>query len=302
MKRLILGGCFVLLLAACSSEPASGGVPWGPNDIAPELYGQPYTGSKVYFAPARAVEKLEEVRVAEMHVIVKLAGKQEHYQNPDGTFNLELWKAQVDRYRDVPFDGFVADGTIVAHQIVSEAKAPDQFGGTVIPNDVLDEMAAYSLSIWPAMATLVREDAVDLEEEAAGPDEPWPGGWTWKHLDAASSRYSARKGQPARYARTEQASADRQELALAMGLNVLSGGDGSSGIRSPEKDDAWAMSPRELRTYTKELLEHSEACAFEMWKYFPRAAYFEKRRIVRAMKRAGAIAAAAPTYTCAAPR
>jgi hypothetical protein len=88
-----------------------------------------------------------------------------------------MWKAQVDRYRDVPFDGFVADGTVVAHQIVSEAKARDQFGGTVIPNDVLDEMAAYSKSIWPTMPTLVRADATDLEEHAAGYETPMPA-WT----------------------------------------------------------------------------------------------------------------------------
>ncbi|HEU4526880.1 MAG TPA: hypothetical protein VFT80_02990 [Actinomycetota bacterium] len=301
MKRSIVWAIAAILLIG-GTVPAAADVPFGPNDLTPRLYGHPYTGTKLYFIPARAVRRLRQARRAGMRVIVKLAGSQEHYRRPDGSFSLRKWKARVDEYRDAGLEEFIEDGTIVAHQLVSEAKADDQWSGTVIPNDVLDEMAAYSLSIWPAMATLVREDAVDLEEEAAGPDEPWPGGWTWKHLDAASSRYSARKGHTARYARREQASADRQELALAMGLNVLSGGDGSSGIRSPEKDDAWAMSPRELRTYTKELLEHSEACAFEMWKYFPRAAYFEKRRIVRAMKRAAAIAAAAPTYTCAAPR
>lgn len=297
-KRLILG-CCVLLLAACSSDPASGGVPWGPNDIPPQLYGEPYTGSKVYFAPARTVEKLEEARDAEMHVIVKLAGKQEHYQNPDGTFNLDLWKAQMDRYRDVPFDRFVADGTIVAHQIVSEAKAPDQFGGSVIPNDVLDEMAAYSRSIWPTMPTLVRADATDLEEQAAGNDTPWPG-WTWQHLDAASSRYLVRKGDPAAYAAAEQASADRQGLALAMGLNVLSGGDGSSGFPSPELSGAWAMSADELRTYTAALLEHTRACSLEMWKYFSTTSYFTEPEIAEAMDDVAEIAAEYSTHPCSA--
>jgi hypothetical protein len=299
-SRLILVGCCLLLLAACSSAPASGGVPWGPNDIPPDLYGDPYTGSKVYFAPARAVEKLEEARAAEMHVIVKLAGRQEHYVNPDGTFNLELWKAQVDRYRDVPFDEYVADGTVVAHQIVSEAKAPDQFGGTVIPNDVLDEMAAYSTSIWPTMPTLVRADATELEDDAAGVGTPSPG-WTWRYLDAASSRYLARKGDPAAYAEAEQASADRQGIALAMGLNVLSGGDGSSGFPSPELPGAWAMSADELRTYTAALLEHSEACSFEMWKYFSTASYFTEPAIEEAMDDVAEIAAGLPTHRCEPP-
>lgn len=286
-----------LLVAACSSASASGGVPWGPNDIPPDLYGDPYTGSKVYFAPSRAVEKLREARDAEMRIVVKLAGRQEHYQNPDGTFNFEMWKSQVDRYRDVPFDEFVADGTVVAHQIVSEAKARDQFGGTVIPNDVLDEMAAYSESLWPTMPTLVRADATDLEEHAAGYETPSPG-WTWRYLDAASSRYLARKGDPAAYAETEQASADRQGLALAIGLNVLSGGDGTSGLPSPELPGAWAMSGDELRTYTAALLEHSRACSFEMWKYFSTASYFTEPIIADAMDDVAEIAAEYPTYRC----
>lgn len=297
MRRLLLVGS--LLLVACSSPSASGGIPWGPNDIPSDLYGSPYTGTKVYFAPARAVEKLTEARDAGMRVVVKLAGRQEHYQNADGAFDLELWKAQVDRYRDVPFGDFVADGTVVAHQIVSEAKAPDQFGGTVIPNDVLDEMAAYSTSIWPTMPTLVRADASELEEDAAGPGTPWPG-WTWRYLDAASSRYLARKGDPAAFAEAEQASADRQGLALAIGLNVLSGGDGSSDVPSPELPGAWAMSADELRTDTAALLEHSRACSFEMWKYFATTSYFTQPTIAAAMRDIADLAADYPTYACVA--
>lgn len=297
MRRLLCVGS--LLLAACSSASAPGGIPWGPNDIPPDLYASPYTGTKVYFAPARAVEKLTEARDAGMRVVVKLAGRQEHYQNADGTFDLELWKAQVDRYRNVPFDEFVADGTVVAHQIVSEAKAPDQFGGTVIPNDVLDEMAAYSRSIWPTMPTLVRADASELEEDAAAYGTPWPG-WTWRYLDAASSRYLARKGDPAAFAEAEQASADRQGLALAIGLNVLSGGDGSSNFPSPELPGAWAMSADELRTYTAALLEHTHGCSFEIWKYFPTTSYFTQPRIAAAMSDIADLAADYPTHPCVA--
>lgn len=300
MRRSIAGAVVAFVLAA-SGAPAAADVPFGPNDLVPRLYGHPYTGTKLYFIPARAVRRLNQARRAGMRVIVKLAGSQEHYRKRDGSFSLRRWKARVDEYRDAGLEEFIEDGTIVAHQLVSEAKADDQWGGTIIPNDVLDEMAAYSESIWPDMPTLVRADAVDLEEDGAGPDEPWPGGWTWTYLDTASSRYSARKGRPAGFARTEQAAADRQGLALGVGMNVLSGGDGSSGIPSPERPDAWAMSPRELRTYGAELLEHVTACSFEMWKYLPRATYFEKRRIVRAMKDVATIAGSSPTVSCAAP-
>jgi hypothetical protein len=298
VNRLIRAVVCALLLGACSSASAMDGVPWGPNDIPPDLYGHPYTGSKVYFAPARAVEKLNEARAAEMRVVVKLAGRQEHYQNADGTFNLEMWKAQVDRYRDVPFDGFVADGTVVAHQIVSEAKARDQFGGAVIPNEVLDEMAGYSKSIWPTMPTLVRADATDLEEHAAGYETPMPA-WTWRYLDAASSRYLARKGDPVAFAEAEQASADRQGLALAIGLNVLSGGDGSSDFPSPELPGAWAMSADELRTYTA-ALSSTHAAARSRCGDTSTTSYFTEPGIAAAMDDVAAIAAGSRTTSCAA--
>jgi hypothetical protein len=275
VRRSIVWAVVPVLLIAWGA-PAGADVPFGPNDLAPRLYGRPYTGTKLYFIPARAVRRLNQARRGGMRVIVKLAGSQEHYRKRDGSFSLRKWKDRVDEYRDAGLEEFIDDGTIVAHQLVSEAKADDQWAGTVIPNDVLDEMAAYSDSVWPDMPTLVRADAVDLEEDAAGPDEPWPGGWTWTYLDAASSRYSARKGRPADFARTEQAAADARARARHR--------QNAERRRRVErhrgrKDDAWRCR-RAARTYTGERFEHSKACSFEMWKYFRRVTYFEKRRIV----------------------
>lgn len=301
MRRSIVAVLSVTMLIG-AVPAANADVPFGPNDLAPRLYGRPYTGTKLYVIPSRAVRKLRQARRNGVRVILKLAGEQEHYQKADGSFDFDAWKARVDLFRGVKLGQFIKDGTIVAHQLVSEAKADDQWGGTVITNDVLDDMARYSTSIWPSMPTLVRVDPVDLVEDAAGRDQPWPGGWTWRYLDAASARYSARKGSAARFAKREQASADRQRLALAIGMNVLSGGNGSSGIRSPEQHDAWAMSPRELRTYAAALLDNSKACAFEVWKYFSTTDYFRRRAIVRAMRRVVARTRSYPTYSCEGPR
>jgi hypothetical protein len=288
----------LVLLGGTNASATTQGIPFGPNDLPASLYGKPYTGTKILIIPARAVQRLEKARAAGMRVILKLAGDQDNYQNADGSFNLTMWEAAIDAFRDVDFAPFVADGTIVAHQLVSEAKAPDQWGGTIIPNDVLDTMAAYSKSIWPTMPTLVRADAGDLEEDAAGYQQQYPDGWTWQYLDAASSRYSARKGDAATFAVDEQAAADRQGLALAIGMNVLSGGDGSSGFPSPEKAGAWAMSGHELKRYTRALLANSRGCAFEMWKYFSTTTYFRRRAVVRAMKAIAVRAAAYPSYPC----
>lgn len=235
-------------------------------------------------------------------VFVILVGPQRHYRNADRTFNLDLWKTRVERFRDVDFREFIRDGTIIAHQLVSEAKARSQWGGSVIPNHVLDEMARFSKELWPGMATVLRTDPSDLEEHAAGYEDSWPC-WRWRHLDAASARYLARKGDVAEFAGDEQASANRQHLALVVGLNALSGGDGSSGTPSPVAGK-WAMSPDELRSNGSTLLRMTRACAFELWRYetpgseFEDVHYFRRPDIAAAMAELAALAAQRPARSC----
>lgn len=281
---------------ALGAGSATVGVPFGPNELAPTAYGRPYTGSKIGLIPSRAVAELRAARSAGMRVIVKLVGSQKNYRNEDGSFSLFKWKLLIERFRGLPLGKFIANRTIVAHQIVSEPKSRNQWGGTVITNKVLDEMARYSKSIWPKMATVVREDASDLER-AGGRGVPRRS-WVWTHLDAASSRYLADKGDVNAYARKEQASADRQGLVLVTGLNALAGGDGSSGIPSPTKSGAWTMSEGELLRYVPALLWHSRSCAFEIWRYASDPTYFQRAGILAAMVALAADARAYPSYPC----
>ncbi|MGH3136353.1 MAG: hypothetical protein ACRDPV_07665 [Gaiellaceae bacterium] len=278
------------------------GIPLGPPKLPKELYGQVFTGTKLTITPESAVADLLAAQSKSMRVFVILVGAQRHYKNPDGTFDIDLWKALVDEFRDIDLDEFVADGTIVAHQLVSEAKARSQWSGTVISNNVLDEMARHSKELWPTMPTVLRTDPSDLEEHAAAFGTPWPG-WKWRHLDAASARYLVRKGSVEDFAANEQASARRQQLALVVGLNVLSGGDGSSGIPSP-RPGLWAMSPDELRRYGSTMLRRTTACAFEMWRYetpgsaFEDFRYFRRPEVIEAVTELAAIAARSPSRPC----
>lgn len=281
----------------------SGGVPFGPHKLPNELFGKLFTGTKLTFYPDSIVSTLTEIRASGMRVFLILVGPQHYYQNPDRTFNLDMWKARVDMFRDIDFSEFIEDGTIIAHQLVSEAKAKNQWGGTIIPNDVLDEMARYSKERWPTMATVLRADPGDLEQDAAGHRTPWPGGWQWTYLDAAWARFVADKAPVVKFAADEQASADRQNLALVVGLNVLTGGDGSSGIPGPVKG-RWVMSPDELRLYGSTLLSQTKACAFGMWRYetpgseYEDFYYFRRADINAAMVQLAALAAQAPEHSC----
>ena len=280
----------------------SRGIPLGPPKLPEELYGEVFTGTKLTVTPDSIVADLNDARSKSMRVFVIMVGAQRHYKNVDGRFNLDLWKSLIDEYRGIDLEDFVQDGTIVAHQLVSEAKARSQWNGTVISNNVLDEMARYSKEIWPTMPTVLRTDPSDLEEHAAAYGTPWPG-WKWSHLDAASARYLTRKGRVEDFAANEQVSARRQDLALVVGLNVLSGGDGSSGISSP-RSGRWAMSADELRRYGSTLLLETTACAFEMWRYetpgsaFEDFEYFRRPEINAAVVELAAIASRRPSLPC----
>jgi hypothetical protein len=296
----------LLLLGPTTTAPvaaAGGGVPFGAPKLPRELFGKPFTETKLEVSPESILSTLAEARAGGMRVFLILTGgSQRNYANSDGTFNVAIWKARVDKFRGIDLRGFVEDGTIIGHQLISEAKARSQWGGKVIPNDVLDEMARHSKEIWPSMPTMLRTDPSDLEEHAAGHQARWPG-WKWSHLDAASARYLARKGSVAAFAANQQSSADRQALALVVGLNVLSGGNGSSGIPSPAKGK-WAMSPDELRQYGSTMLSQTKPCAFEMWRYetpkseFENFMYFRRPEIAAAMAELAALAARSPARSC----
>jgi hypothetical protein len=281
---------------------AAAGIPFGPPKLPPGALGKLFTGTKLAPSPELIVKTLSQARANGTRVFLILVGPQRHYKNEDGTFNLERWKARVDRFRGIDFREFVKDGTIIAHQLLSEAKARGQWGGIVIPNNVLDEMARYGEEIWPAMPTVLRTDPSDLEAHAAGYMDAWPG-WQWRHLDAASARYLVRKGVVERFAENQQESADRQHLGLVVGLNVVSGGDGSSDIRG-WASGRWAMSPDELRAYGSQLLFRTRACAFEMWRYetpgteFAEFHYFRRPDIAAAMAELAALAARSPARSC----
>jgi hypothetical protein len=87
---------------------------------------------------------------------------------------------------------------------------------------------------------------------------------TYQHLDAGWTQYSAGKGDAAKWVAAETEAAKRKGLGLVVGLNVLDGGNGSSGIRG-WTSGKWAMSPSEIRNYGSAMLGQSHACAFFNW-------------------------------------
>jgi hypothetical protein len=260
-----------------SGEPLRYSIfPFGAFNIEKETYGDFFTSTIRAAQPGRITETLRLARERGARLIVSFASdNKDHYQNGDGTFNLDMWKDRVDRFASVDLDPFIADGTIVAHYLVDEPKAERRWGGVEIPDEVLDEMARYSRQYWPEMLTTVRAQATPHLEAS---------GWNWQWLDAAWAQYSSRKGPVETYAAEQIEAAGALGLGLIMGMNPINGGNGTSGI--PGRDSGkWMMSAEEVVHYGMTLMEDPQVCAFMMWRYYPdnEFHYYEIPEIAAAM-------------------
>ena len=216
-----------------------------------------HTGLVAASTPANLLSFLSQLRAKKGRVLLKLAGDRNAYRNADGTFSLTKWKSGVARFQNVNFSSYVADGTIVGHYLMDEPHFGDRWGGKSVPQATIEQAAKYSKQLWPNLPTIVNA----------------PAGWlasvpvTYVHLDAGWAMFRSKThSSPSTYISQQVRQAQSKHLGLVAGLNVLDGGDGSSGIRGTQPK-TWAMSAAELRKYGSALLGQSYVCAFSMWRY-----------------------------------
>jgi hypothetical protein len=206
--------------------------------------------------PTNILTWLSAARAKGGRVVIKLCkGKDSYVKNSDGTFSLSKWKSLVSRYRNVNFAPYITDGTLVGHYLIDEPHRASRWGGKVISQKTLEEMAAYSKQLWPEMTTLVRVVPSWLKNVSI----------SYRYLDAGWLQYTAGKGDPATLVAAEASAAKQKGLGLVVGLNVINGGNGSSGIRGDGGD--WSMSASEIRNYGYAMLSQDYACAFFSWQH-----------------------------------
>lgn len=187
-------------------------------------------------------EELEPLRQYGMFGVVNLIGGKHNYKNPDETFNVDMWKAIVDEFDPSIIQEYIDAGYIVGNYILDEPHAGSQWSGEDVDPALVDEAACHSKSIWPNLPTVIRtHPGWAVREEGAAHD--------FQCVDIWVAQYSARKGPIDEYVAENVADAQALGAQLVGGLNVLNGGDGSSGIPSDYDPDDWVMSSDELRTY-----------------------------------------------------
>jgi hypothetical protein len=121
-------------------------------------------------------------------------------------------------------------------------------------------MARYSKQRWPKMATIVRVHPSYFKSSP-------------RYVDAAWAQYLSRRGSVRDYIRESVAAAQRRNLEVIVGLNVIHGG-------TPNKTK---MTASQVESYGSALLSSSYPCAFLSWKYNDN--YLSSSSITSAMKK-----------------
>ena len=263
-------------------DHAGQGIPFGLAGITGRKLDDPFTGGLEQAKPEAILKDLAGARAHGARMVVNFAGSSEKTTDPQGHFSYDLWKARIDRFlpmRD-QLNGYAADGTLLVNYLIDEPFAKKRWGET-IPMETLDQMARYSKSLFPDLATAIRAAPSELQH------------YPWQYLDVAWAQYTARKGPVAQYASTESATARAEGLGLVVGLNISKGGDGSSGFGSSNEP---SMSGAEIVRYGQTLLQLPDICAFMSWDNRPNV--IGRPDVAAALKQLAALAKTHPDTPC----
>lgn len=225
----------------------AGGIPFGHFSLPNAEVGSMYNGMQRNIWPSYLKSNLATIKSRGGKVTLMFAGPEKYYKNADGTFSLAKWKARIDMYKNIDFDSYIADGTIIGHYLIDEPQDRNNWAGTQVSQKTLEEMARYSKQLWPNMVTIVRTWPDYLDD--------YSGSYTY--LDAAWAQYAANRFPNAQdFVNSNVAKAKAKGLALIVGLNLRDG--------SPTKGN---MSASQVKSYGSALLNNTYPCAFINWKY-----------------------------------
>jgi hypothetical protein len=250
------------------------GIPFGLMNIRAKNMTSMYQGSQLGIEPPYLLDELRIAKSKGGRIVLKMAGKRDEYiQNGDGTFSLTKWKSLVDRYKSVDFSSYIADGTLWGHFLIDEPENAKKWGGKPLTQATVEAMAQYSKRHWQGLITFARTPPSWLAKSAI----------TYVYLDAGWTQYAYWRGSASAWVAAEAAAAQGKDLGLMTGLNVLDGGNGSSGIRG-WLSYRWTMTAAEIRAYGTAMLGSSLGCGFLSWTHlYQGAEYFARSDINSAM-------------------
>jgi hypothetical protein len=257
------------LITAVGTQP---GIPFGPNNMRAAAMTAMYNGTQLGITAPYFLAELKAAKDRGGRFVQKMAGKRDSdIKNADGTFSLAKWKKLVDGFRGINFGSYIQDGTLMGHFLIDEPEFPRRWGGKAISQATVEEMARYSKQIWPTLPTFARGRPSWLAKAPVA----------YNYLDAGWVQdYTFGKDVPAWIA-TETAAAKLKGLGMIVGIHVINGGDGSSGVRGTISGK-WNMSAAEIRTHGSTMLQELRACAFFLYTYLEGGSTYLARPDIRA--------------------
>jgi hypothetical protein len=257
------------------SPSAAHALPFGLFQAPVAEYTSRWTGGLYRADPSRIVGQLNQAANAGMRIVVSLTTSARS-KNADGTFSLTKWKAQVDAYRGLGLGSFVSNRTMYAHYLVDQPNCAACWGGRAISWETVEEMARYSKSIWPGLATTVR----------AAPTVLAGASFRWTYLDAGWAQYNTRRGDARSFVANEAAAAQAEGLGLIVGANFLE----SAGANSA------SMTSSQIKAVGTALAKSASVCALVGWKYS--ASYLGQPGIRQAFDSVATVAKSRSVTSC----
>jgi hypothetical protein len=224
-----------------------GGIAFGTWALPTNMFGDIYNGAMRNISPGELLSELAAIKARGGKVILAMAGQEDNFKDGAGHFSFSLWKGRVDRFRAVNFNSYIDDGTVIGHYMIDEPNDPFNWNDQPVPGTMLEQMATYSKSIWPKLATVVRVEPKYLAQ--------WSG---YHNLDAAWAQWVTNRGDAADYIQGQVAIAQKLGLMLVTGLNIRKG--------APNQQP---LSANVVQSAGSALLANGYPCAFLSWEYEP---------------------------------
>jgi hypothetical protein len=248
---------------------------FGPKQLPSREFGRlPFDGAYVNAGSVQRLQAdLPRARAEGMHLILKLVGSRERFQNADQSFSLAAWKREIDRLRGFDLSSYVEDRTVIGAELVNEPHDPNNWGGTIISKADLEAAAAYAKSIWPYLPV------------GAGRSDYVAANAPWEHLDFGHSQYHMRKGDAGAWLQRTVAESRTAGVALLLSLDFYAGQVGDT-----------PMSAEELRRFGTLFAGDTYACALTGYIY--NEAYFAQPGILDAFRAIQDVASSHPAPPC----
>jgi hypothetical protein len=266
-------------------------VNWGPK---------PFTGSQAFTNADTLILQINAARSKGQRLVIAMTGGPSTRYTTNGQFSMTKWKSTMNTFNKSTLKAAVAaavtDGTLIGNSLIDEPETKQW--GTILTKPMIDQMAAYSKTVFPTLPVGVNHGP---------PGYKWRATERYTKVDYVAYQYAywVTKGNVITWRTAVLAQAKLDGVTPALSVNILNGGaqDQGDGLYDCKGTGQAGLGTRypncrmtsdQLRTWGTALLPYG--CIMFMWKYD--AAYMNKLSNQDAFKALATLAASKPRRSC----